>query len=330
MEIISCIFTPTKDTTKKKQKKMSENATDEQVQNFMSMTGLNMDQAKYIIEACGNNIEVALNLHLEGGAPMPSAAAKPAPKPCPPTEKKDDDKANDMYVGGGQAVMMGDNSAKSKDLMDAAKALGAITPEEAAAKEKNWGGGRRLGSTDAPTPSAPSTAVEDVQVKITIWSNGFSVDDGPVRNSEEPENKQFLDNLKTGNVPPEIVAKLKKDYPGKIPEVVFTLVDNSAKEYEVPKQTFQAFTGAGRSMASSSSSGPPTPAQQPVLGKLPSLDDSKPSTSIQVCLPDGTKMTARLNLTHTIADLASFVHHSRPGQPPFKLMTSFPRKVLFI
>eukprot|EP01060_Flectonema_neradi_P039736 TRINITY_DN8864_c0_g1_i1.p1 TRINITY_DN8864_c0_g1~~TRINITY_DN8864_c0_g1_i1.p1 ORF type:complete len:349 (+),score=79.32 TRINITY_DN8864_c0_g1_i1:48-1094(+) len=326
---------------------MSEKATEDQVKDFMNLTGLPVDQAKYLLEACGNNMEVALNLHHEGGAPMPSAVARPPPTgPCDTSsssnnnndKKKEDkkpDSANDMYVGGGQAVVMGDSNAsnKTKDLMEAAKALGAVTPAEASARDANWGAGRRLGSLPSgeSAPSAPTGEAEDVQVVITTWSNGFCVDDGPLRDPEQESSIKFLNDLKTGVVPQEIIDRLKKDNPGakRLPDVVFTLKDNTSQPYEEPKKVFKAFTGSGRTMGGgSTASTDAAPAQPAVLGQLPSLDSSKPSTSIQVCLPDGTKMTARLNLSHTIADLASFVHHSRPGQPPFKLMTPFPRKDL--
>ena len=36
------------------------------------------------------------------------------------------------------------------------------------------------------------------EVAIKFWSNGFSVDDGPLRSLEDPENKQFLDSVTRG------------------------------------------------------------------------------------------------------------------------------------
>jgi len=58
------------------------------------------------------------------------------------------------------------------------------------------------------------------------------------------------------------------------------------------------------------------------------VDESKPTTSIQLRLGDGTRLVARVNLTHTVADLRSFVAAARPESRPFVLQTTFPSKEL--
>jgi hypothetical protein len=35
-------------------------------------------------------------------------------------------------------------------------------------------------------------------VNLNFWSNGFSVDDGPLRDMNDPENAEFLDAVKRG------------------------------------------------------------------------------------------------------------------------------------
>jgi UBX domain-containing protein 1 len=37
-------------------------------------------------------------------------------------------------------------------------------------------------------------------VNLNFWSNGFSVDDGPLRDMNDPENAEFLDAIKRGLV----------------------------------------------------------------------------------------------------------------------------------
>lgn len=37
------------------------------------------------------------------------------------------------------------------------------------------------------------------------------------------------------------------------------------------------------------------------------VDDTKPSTSVQVRMGDGTRMVVRLNLTHTVKDIRNFI-----------------------
>lgn len=43
------------------------------------------------------------------------------------------------------------------------------------------------------------------------------------------------------------------------------------------------------------------------------MDDSKPVTSIQLRLADGTRMVSRFNHHHTIRDIRAFIDASRPG-----------------
>jgi UBX domain-containing protein 1 len=38
------------------------------------------------------------------------------------------------------------------------------------------------------------------------------------------------------------------------------------------------------------------------------VDQTKPTTSVQVRLADGTRMVARMNLTHTVGDLRNFIN----------------------
>jgi UBX domain-containing protein 1 len=42
-------------------------------------------------------------------------------------------------------------------------------------------------------------------VKITLWQNGFQVDEGPLRDYNAPENKEFMKEITAGYVPKELV-----------------------------------------------------------------------------------------------------------------------------
>eukprot|EP00918_Siedleckia_nematoides_P077349 GHVU01169138.1.p1 GENE.GHVU01169138.1~~GHVU01169138.1.p1 ORF type:complete len:176 (-),score=16.69 GHVU01169138.1:245-715(-) len=70
------------------------------------------------------------------------------------------------------------------------------------------GTGYRLGMTDndhtvLPSPVA-STAARSREVPesviIKLWSNGLSINDGPLRPYDEPENQSFLNSIKRGSV----------------------------------------------------------------------------------------------------------------------------------
>jgi UBX domain-containing protein 1 len=46
-------------------------------------------------------------------------------------------------------------------------------------------------------------------LKITLYSNGFVIDDGQFRPYDAPENKEFMKELNEGYVPREIQDKYK-------------------------------------------------------------------------------------------------------------------------
>jgi UBX domain-containing protein 1 len=60
------------------------------------------------------------------------------------------------------------------------------------------------------------------------------------------------------------------------------------------------------------------------------VDGTKPVTTLQIRLGDGTRQTARFNHTHTIADIRSWINAGNPGMASrnYVLMTTFPSKEL--
>ena len=49
-------------------------------------------------------------------------------------------------------------------------------------------------------------------MKVTLYSNGFTLNDGPIRLYTDPQNKLFMEQLKKGYTPKELRAQ----YPGDI------------------------------------------------------------------------------------------------------------------
>jgi UBX domain-containing protein 1 len=91
-----------------------------------------------------------------------------------------------------------------------------------------------------------------------------------------------------------------------------------------------AFGGSGRTLGggsgggSASTSAAAAPAQQP-SGEWEGVDESKPTTSLQLRLYDGSRLVARFNNTHTLADVRRFIRASRPDMAaPYTLGTAFP------
>jgi len=131
-------------------------------------------------------------------------------------------------------------------------------------------------------------------VQITIYRNGFTVDDGPLRDTSDPLNKKFLDDVARGQVPEEL---------GQGPnggDVNVAVVDKRGEDYSPPT----AMQG-GRAASSSA----PAKIEDPVAAKgegSVAVDASKPTTKIQIRFHDGSKKAQEFNQDHTVGDLRKF------------------------
>ncbi|KAF5474867.1 hypothetical protein F2P56_006723 [Juglans regia] len=103
-----------------------------------------------------------------------------------------------------------------------------------------------------------------------------------------------------------------------------------------PERRHVPFQGVGRTLGSSAPVAPePTVASIPFnSAPTPSMglvvDETLPSTAIQLRLADGTRMIAHFNHHHTINDIRSFIDASRPGgaRNYHLQMMGFPPKLL--
>lgn len=79
------------------------------------------------------------------------------------------------------------------------------------------------------------------RVKITLWANGFSVDDGELRTMDDPRNQQFLKEMQEGRVPSELQAGGGN--------IDVELADKRGEEYAPPpKPAYVAYAGEGQSV----------------------------------------------------------------------------------
>lgn len=153
-------------------------------------------------------------------------------------------------------------------------------------------------------------------VHLEKYRDGFTVDDGPYRRLDDPNNAEFLRALAMGRPPAELAGD---------GDVVVGLLDKRTEEFV---EAFQSFSGEGNSLggtATASADGAFDPVSLPETP--PPLDDHKPVTSIQVRLPNGTRRVIRINLAMTVGDLAAFLR-SDAGSDPFRLVAGFPPKPL--
>ncbi|EDQ89038.1 uncharacterized protein MONBRDRAFT_32605 [Monosiga brevicollis MX1] len=215
---------------------------------------------------------------------------------------------------------------------------------EAARQRSAFAGqGFRLGETDtvpSETVGVPLAAraqpPEKKLVKITFWRGGFSVDDGEntptLRNMTDPANQQFLNEVSSGFVPQELRSLGNN--------VHVELEDRHDEPFEAPKRQVRSFAGAGHRLgaptpamggAQDSTTSTPAASSTAAATSAPSMrpvDESKPTTKVQIRLADNTRLVGHFNEDATIGDLRAFVDHSRPGGAPYVLMTRVPRRDL--
>lgn len=188
------------------------------------------------------------------------------------------------------------------------------------------GAGYRLGDTNRPPSAGPDVLVRrNITRNLTFYANGFTVDDGPLRGFDDPDNEAFLADVNRGIVPREM------EEPG-VGDVSITLIDKKGEDYVAPKKRIVPFSGGGQRLSDGPSSAAPAAPASGVNAEnasaAVSVDESRPVASIQVRLSDGTRLVARMNEDNTVRDLRSFVAASRPGIASFTLATSYPRKIL--
>lgn len=69
---------------------------------------------------------------------------------------------------------------------------GPFEPQQSSSSRNFIGTGRLLSGESVPSAPAPQQP-ENVVHNICFWRNGFTVNDGPLRRFDDPENAAFLE-----------------------------------------------------------------------------------------------------------------------------------------
>ncbi|KAJ2888018.1 protein phosphatase regulator [Coemansia asiatica] len=211
------------------------------------------------------------------------------------------------------------------------------------------GHGRALGSPSDPAPSAAQQTASarstdksrggdqeeeeedesEVAIReLTFWSNGFSIGDGPLYNTEDPVNRQKLEAILQGRAPLDVLNVR----PGQ--QVEMRVINRRGEDYVPPAQPpAQPFSGQGHRLGGVSPTAPATAADvaaSTVSGRDIVLDPAQHVVQVQIRLADGSRLVARVNPSHTIGDLRAYVLCQRPetGSRPFAFKTMMPPNVL--
>lgn len=222
--------------------------------------------------------------------------------------------------------------------MDSNTQPGAPAPQAGPSRQAFRGTGMTLGgdgteSRSIPDPSGPSQpATGEVQERVLhIWQDGFSVGDGELRRFNDPAHMADLAMIRQGRAPLHLMD-VNHDTP-----VDVKLHQHDTPYVPQPKQ-YKPFGGSGRRLGSpvpgdGSETTPSIAAAvaQPQTASAdtgPSVDNSQPTLLIRIQLPDGTRLPARFNITHTLGDVYSFVQGASTDtrSRAWVLATTFPNK----
>ncbi|KAL4913111.1 P-loop containing nucleoside triphosphate hydrolase protein [Aspergillus aurantiobrunneus] len=249
----------------------------------------------------------------------------------------DNDENQDFFAGGeksGLAVQNPDDLKKK--IIEKAKKTQLPESDDNEPRQSNFrGSARTLGGEDMPSrvieaPSAPAQPQIPRRVRRTLhfWADGFSVDDGDLYRSDDPQNAEILNSIRQGRAPLSIMnAQHGQD--------VDVEIKQHDEKYVRPKPKYKPFAGQGQRLGSPTpgvrtpTDPSPVPQSSSELPK-PNVDESQPAVTLQIRLGDGTRLTSRFNTTHTIGNVYDFVSAASPQSQtrPWVLLTTFPSKEL--
>lgn len=207
------------------------------------------------------------------------------------SKKKND--SNDFYVGGEKS------------------GLAVSTPDVQSIVDR---------AKQNPVQRDEREASNEPKIRVSLYSNGFTVNDGPFRDYNLPESKTFMEQTNQGQVPDELL-RMTKGKPAN-----FILDDRRSEEYELPPAPkYTAFSGEGQSLSQNSST-----ATEPInlsTGQ-PAVDPASPTCNLQIRFHNGQKKNITMNCGSKVGVLYEYVMVAAPVEGSFTLMSGFPPRPL--
>lgn len=229
-----------------------------------------------------------------------------------PARGSDDDDEDDGEDEGGNEYYVGGNSAES----GGGSGLSVVAPSAG-----RGGGGpanameamrRAMELAQRQRGGPPAAAAAQGQpggkriVRVTIYRNGFTVNDGPLRKPGVPENDAFAEALASGYCPDELVEN------GRPADVQLENKEGEDfRESARPAAAAPAFQGEGMRVGEIAlSAGPVITAGTEAAGMLV-VNEPEASIRVQVRFPNGSREVFKFEKHHTVRHL---IHRIETGR----------------
>ena len=178
----------------------------------------------------------------------------------------------------------------------------------------------RMNSEKRKTGEKDDKDKPDVEIRITLYQNGFTVENGDLREYETEENKAFMSELNKGYVPEELRKKYNKP-------VGIALEDRRKEKKRLPTPPkYIAYSGGGASMGEVAGVGGEVNKES--LDGKPAVDQSAPKTTVQIRFHNGERASLEVNLSHTVQVIHDYVMSAAPVTGEYQLVSGFPPKPL--
>ncbi|XP_066152285.1 NSFL1 cofactor p47 [Euwallacea fornicatus] len=338
---------------------------DEKIQQFTAITGSNSDRAKFFLESAAWDVEIAMSRYyendgdddvevIEDSSVQPPETPSPVVTPVKPKPKKssnfatidtlttssdEEEEGQAYYAGGsehsGQQVL---GPPKKRDIVaDMFKSVqqhGVEVLEPGCStsglSSHFKGTGYKLGQDDGTSEVVPGVREPSPPQEVTLrlWQNGFSINDGELREYTDPRNSEFLSSIRRGEIPNELRRGTT--------EIHLAMEDHRGDQYKPPKAKAKPFQGHGYTLGSpapvvvGAQSSEDKSANEARAKELLNLNSSEPTTSLQIRLVDGSRLIGQFNQGHTVAQVRQYITNARPQYEtqPFHLLSTYPSKVL--
>lgn len=116
-------------------------------------------------------------------------------------DSSSEDENNDRYVGGVDARGGGSGLAVVPNRDNAGSAASR------SASDSIFNLAENAGAADASDAGVSGSGGGEVRRTITMYRSGFTVDNGPYRQLNDPDNAEFLTSLARGMIPRELRAE---------------------------------------------------------------------------------------------------------------------------